>query len=120
MRRPRCVKMSACHRWNRSTRRSSGAPRAAPRSRSRRTSVDLDASPELLILVADELDRLLVHHRALVDADGERLRVRFRVLDRDVDLELAEDRAAEALREFRLIAVRTPAHVQPSVGRTGL
>jgi hypothetical protein len=49
--------------------------------------VDLDPSTKLLILVADRLDRLLVHHRALVDADGERLRVRLRILDRDVDLE---------------------------------
>jgi hypothetical protein len=57
--------------------------------------VDLHTAPELLILVADELDRLLVDDDALVDADGERLRVRLRIVDRDVDFQLAEDRAAD-------------------------
>src|SRR5262245_44448005 len=55
-----------------------------------RTLVDLDAASKLLVFIADELDGLLVRDDALVDADGERPRVRFRVLDRDVDLELAE------------------------------
>jgi hypothetical protein len=57
--------------------------------------VDLHTAPELLILVADELDRLLVDDDALVDADGERLCVRLRIVDRDVDFQLAEDRAAD-------------------------
>jgi hypothetical protein len=46
-----------------------------------RLLVDLDSPPELLILVADELDQLLVRKNALIDAHRPRSRVGFRVLD---------------------------------------
>jgi len=35
--------------------------------------IDFDASPELLVLVADELHRFFVCYEALIDANGERL-----------------------------------------------
>src|SRR4030095_8926299 len=74
------------------------AQRKSEREAFRRArSIDLDLSPELLILVADELDRLLVHRHALIDADRERLRVRLRVLDSHVDFELAEEGGGGAL-----------------------
>ena len=83
-----------------------------------RGSADLDALPELLVLVADELDRLVVGHDSLVDAQHKHtFGERFRVLERHVDLELAVDRTAEALDELRLIAIRRAAHVQPAVER---
>src|SRR5262245_27266541 len=78
-------------------------------------SVDLDLSPELLILVADELDRLLVRHDALVDAHRERLRQRLRIVNGHIDLELAAHLTTEALGELRLTAVRCTAHVAPSI-----
>src|SRR5512145_1881669 len=40
---------------------------------------------EALVLEADELDQLLVEHQLLVDANGERARIRSLVLDRHVD-----------------------------------
>jgi len=80
-----------------------------------RTSSDFDALTELLVLVADELDRLLVGRHALVDAHRDGPCERLGVLDRDVDLELAEDRPAEPLDERGLAAVRRAAHVQPPV-----
>src|SRR4029079_18270750 len=76
---------------------------------------DLDAPSELLVLVADELDQFGVGEDLLVDADRERFRVRLRIVDRHVDLEAAEGGAAEPLGELRLLAVRTAAHVEPSV-----
>src|SRR5262245_26392354 len=79
--------------------------------------IDFHTSPELLVLVADELDHLLIHSDSLVDSDGERLRVGLRIVDRDVDLELAEDRPPESLGELRLLAVRAAMYVQPPVER---
>src|SRR5215831_378786 len=82
------------------------------------TSVDFDPPAKLLVFVADELDELGVRHDLLVDANRERLRVRLRIVNRDVDLEPAEGGPAEALREFGLLAVRTAADVEPAVART--
>src|SRR5688572_26565275 len=74
-------------------------------------SVDLDLLPELLVLVADELDQLFIGQKALIDADGPRLRIRLRIFDRQIDLQVVERRTTEALGEFRLVAVRTAVHV---------
>ena len=80
--------------------------------------IDLDALPELLILVADELDRFVVQE-SLIDADRERLRVRLGVVNRHVDFELSEHGTAESLSEARLVAVWAAAHVEPAVVGTG-
>src|SRR5262245_4923454 len=80
-----------------------------------RRSIDLDPAPELLILVADELDRFLVHCYPLIDTDGERLRISLRIRDRHVNFKLAKNRPAEAFGELRLATVRTAANVQPAV-----
>src|SRR6186997_2455669 len=66
--------------------RRSGSTVLGPRS-----SVHLDLPPELLVLVADEFDRLLVRHHALVDAHRERLGERLRILDRHIDFKFAEN-----------------------------
>src|SRR5215471_3600848 len=81
-------------------------------------SVDLHPPAKLLVLVADELDELGVRHDLLVDADREWLRVRLRIVDRDVDFEPPERGPAEALCELGLLAVRTAADVEPAVART--
>src|SRR5688500_4026892 len=47
-------------------------------------SVDLDANAELLVLVADGLDRLFIGKQALVDANCYRLRKRLRIGDGNV------------------------------------
>ena len=83
-------------------------------------SVDLDTLPKLLILVADELDQLVVRLDALIDANGPWLRVRLRVLEGEVDLQTAEVRAAEALGELRLLTVGASVDVEPSVVGTVL
>src|SRR6187200_35554 len=80
-------------------------------------SVHLDLPAELLVLVADELDRLLVRHHALVDAHRKWLGECLRILDSHVNLELAVDRTPEALGERGLTAVRRTAHIEPSVNR---
>src|SRR4030095_369239 len=77
--------------------------------------IDLDATPELLVLVADELDQLLIGQIALIDPDGPRFRVRLRIVDSYVDLQVPERGAADALSEFRLPAVRAAIDVEPSV-----
>src|SRR4029450_9609513 len=92
----------------RQAREPTNAQRKREREAFRRArSIDLDLSPALLVLVAHELDLLFVHRHALIDADCEWLRVRFRILDSHVDFELAEDGTAEALGELRLAAVGT-------------
>src|SRR5262245_12755861 len=75
--------------------------------------VDLDAAAELLVLVADELDQLLVGQVALIDPHRPWLGVRLGVLDRHVDLQAAEVQAAEALGDLGLAAVRAAVDVQP-------
>ena len=82
--------------------------------------VDLDARPELLVLVADELVRFFVGQEALVNTHGERLGVGLRIFDCNVDLQLAECRTAKPLDEFRLITVWTAADVEPRVIRAAL
>ena len=67
-----------------------------------------------VVLVADELDQLLVDHDALGDADRERLGVGLRVVDRDRDVQLAEPRPREPLGDLALIGQRTPPHVEPA------
>src|SRR5436190_2233854 len=87
--------------------------------RRRRTLFDLDALPKLLVFIADGLNRFFVRQEPLIDAHREGFRVRLGVLDRDIDLQLAEDWTTESLCEFRLVAVGTAAHVEPTVGRSG-
>src|SRR5688572_547282 len=53
-------------------------------------SVDLDAPPELLVLIAHELDHVGVHLNLLIHANRERFRVGLRVVNRHVELETPE------------------------------
>src|SRR5262252_8555276 len=80
-------------------------------------ALDFDATAELLVLVADELDHLLIRRDALIDAYGERLRVRLRIFDRDVHLQVAVRWTADAVRELRLLGVRAAVHIEPAVAR---
>src|SRR4030095_9039377 len=46
---------------------------------------------EFLVLVADELDHLgTISHNLLLNSDSEWTRVRFRIVNRDVDLQVTE------------------------------
>src|SRR5215467_832389 len=89
-----------------------GAQRSTGNSR----SVDFHAPSELLVLVADELDHLVVWRNLLIDPKREWLCVRFRVVERDVDFQLAVCGPANALGELRLVRVRAAADVEPPVG----
>ena len=51
----------------------------------------------LLILYADEFDKVRVQHDLLIDADREWLGIGFGVLYRDIDLECSEIGAADSL-----------------------
>src|SRR6185503_3377643 len=82
--------------------------------------VQLNSAAELLIFVAYELDQFLIRQQPLIDAHRPRLGVRLRIFDREVDLQMAERRPAETLRDLRLARVRTAVHIQPTVGRTVL
>src|SRR5262245_53742331 len=81
------------------------------------SSVDLYAAPELVVLVANELDQFLVGEKALIDTNSERFRIGFWIFNRDVDLEMTEGRTPDAFREFSLLAIRTAVHIQPTVER---
>ena len=67
-----------------------------------------------LVLVADELDHLLVDHDALVDAHGERLGVGLGIVDRDVDLQRAEVRTPEPLGHLQRVGVRAAVDIEPA------
>src|SRR5262249_13962802 len=80
-----------------------------------RSSVDFDAVPELLVLVADELNQFLVGKVALVYTNSERFSVGLWIVNRDVDLEMTERGAPNSFGEFHLLAVRTAVDIQPTV-----
>ena len=77
--------------------------------------MELDAAAELLVLVADELDQLLVGHQPLIDAHRPWLRVRLGILDRQIDLQMAVSRPPDALGELGVAAVRAAVDVHPAV-----
>src|SRR5215472_7683282 len=83
-------------------------------------SVDFHAPPELLVLVADELDELVVRRDLLIDAQRQRFRVRLRIVERDVDFQLAVAGPANALGELRPVGIRAAADVEPPVIRARL
>src|SRR5262249_42287191 len=83
-------------------------------------SVDLHASAKLIVLVADELDDLVVGRDLLIDANREWLRVGLRVLEGQIDFEPAVRGPANALGEFRPVRIRAAPHVEPAIERTRL
>ncbi|HLF10232.1 MAG TPA: hypothetical protein VJA26_03385 [Gammaproteobacteria bacterium] len=52
----------------------------------------------LLVLIADEFDQVGVEHHLMIHPNGERLRVGFGIVDRDVDLQVAIIWAAKPFR----------------------
>src|SRR5690606_13653458 len=82
--------------------------------------IQLDPTAELLVLVADELDELLIGQEPLIDAHRPRFRVRLRIDDREVDLQMAVRRTPEALDDPRFPRVRAAVHVEPAVVRAVL
>ena len=85
-----------------------------------RVLIDLDANAELLVLVADGLDRLFVVQETLIDSHCKRLREGLGIVDGNVDLQLAKDGTAKPFDECGLIAIGRAAHIKPAIGRTGL
>src|SRR5262245_17384956 len=68
---------------------------------SRTNALDLlRTSVELLVLETDEFNQLGVDEQSLIDANRPRLRVRLRIVNRDVDLQRAEVGPAEPLDRF--------------------
>src|SRR5947207_11576452 len=67
-----------------------------------------------IVLVADEFDQFFIRAETPVDADGPRLRVRLRMVNRDVDLDAAVGRPAEALGDFRAARERRAVDVEPA------
>src|SRR5580700_2739714 len=51
-------------------------------------SVDFDAATELLVLVANEFDQFLIGRKAFIDTHRERVRVRLRIGEGQVDLQM--------------------------------
>ena len=73
---------------------------------------------ELLVLVADEFDHLrAVGHDLLLYSDGERPRVRLRIVNRDVDLQLSEVHAPEPFGQLQRVGERVACSVEPSITR---
>src|SRR4051794_24598723 len=68
-----------------------------------------------LILVADEFDQFLIEHDLMTDPHGEGLRVRLRVIDRDIDFHVAEVRAPPAFDQLALFRQRATEYVEPTV-----
>src|SRR5690349_23585321 len=69
----------------------------------------------LLVLVADELDQLLIDGELLTHAHGERFRVSLRIVDGDVDLEVTEVGTTPALDELAFVGQRAAVDVEPTV-----
>src|SRR5262245_2283879 len=73
---------------------------------------------ELLVLVADEFDHFrAVSHDLLLDPDGEWARVRFRIVNRDVDLQVTEVHPTEPLGQCQRVGKRIAFAVEPSIAR---
>src|SRR5262252_3548979 len=68
-----------------------------------------------LVLIANELDQLLIERKLVAHANGERLRVRFRVVDRYVDFEVTVVRSPPALGHLALRRHRAALDVEPHV-----
>jgi hypothetical protein len=79
------------------------------------SSIQLNPAAELLVLVADELDQLLVGQEPLIDTNRPRPRIRLRIDDGEVDPQMAEGWAPEALDERRLSGVRALVHIEPPI-----
>src|SRR5262245_12614658 len=82
--------------------------------------INLDPHSELLVLIAHRLDRLFVSQQPLIDSHRKRLLKRLRIADRHVDLELSKAGPPKTFDESRLIAVRSPAYIEPPIRRTGV
>src|SRR6185312_8765090 len=68
-----------------------------------------------ILIYTHELTQLRVRHEAAVDDGIERFRIGLRIVDRDLDLEVAEVQPADALGELRRARQRAAAHVEPAV-----
>src|SRR5688572_28622382 len=68
---------------------------------------------EALILETDVLDEIVAQHQFLKEPDSKRTRVRFGVLDGDVDLHDRERRPPEALRDPADVGERTADQIEP-------
>src|SRR6266850_206896 len=77
--------------------------------------IDLYASAELLVLVADKFHRFFVGHESLIDPDSKWLCIGFGVVHGDIDLELPKYWTTDSLDESRLFAVGTAVHVEPAI-----
>ena len=71
--------------------------------------------PGPVVFRADELDQLRVRHNPLVHFDGERLGVRLRIFDRDLDFQAAVIHAPETLGQFSSVGQRAAIDIEPHV-----
>src|SRR6185436_2112147 len=79
--------------------------------------INFDLPSELLVFIAFELNQLLIDDEPLIDANRPWLRVRLRIVQRVVELQMIERRPADPLRHLCLLAVRAAVDVEPSVVR---
>src|SRR5262249_41434381 len=71
-------------------------------------------------VLADELDEFRIRHDPLVHFNFPGLGIRFRIVNRDLDLKGSIVGPAKALGHFRLIAERASSYIKPLVvGETG-
>src|SRR5215471_12503663 len=68
-----------------------------------------------LVLVANELDQLLIERELVAHANREGLRVRLRVVDRHVDLEVTVVRSPPPLGHLALRRHRAALNVEPHI-----
>src|SRR5262249_24344007 len=67
----------------------------------------------VLFVFADELDQVRVRDKAAARRQRNRFGVDGRILERDLQIEMAEVAAAEALRHLQRFAVRMSGEVEP-------
>src|SRR5262245_24732928 len=71
---------------------------------------------EVLLVLAHDLDQLVVQDQALRDRDRPRLGIELRILDRHLDVQVSEVTATESLGQPHSIAVGMPAVIEPRDG----
>ena len=66
-------------------------------------------------ILADRLEEFRIGHQLLHHTDSKWFRIRFRILDRDVNLQRAKVKARETFHHLPSACKRTPIHIQPDI-----
>ena len=69
----------------------------------------------LVVLVADVLDQFRIRKQSLALSIGQRLRVRLRIVDRDLDIQVPDIAAPEPFDQVHCVAMRMAAAIEPGL-----